>query len=259
MGWNSTDSMAQVLSSKPTLTVTASAEDDTATLNEAFVDSRFALRLKATSTDQQVNLTANNLSALHVMSYPTGPRIGLAPPDNPLAAVFFWQAPGELKGAMASAGTVDAGTVKAEALQRHLDRVRAEQFEQLLADPLAALPDHIDIALVIQSDAPCILTIDGFSIPYHLVRESFPERRCRSMYCALPITADVPSLFLSVLPSNATVQSVILRISESLRKELPVVDMRAAALKRPWTSSRALISTSSAGLRSRLSHRRRAP
>ena len=93
------------------------------------------------------------------------------------------------------------GTVKAEALQHHLDRVRAEQFEQLLADPLAALPDHIDIALVIQSDAPCILTIDGFSIPYHLVRESFPEPRYRSMYCALPITADVPSLFLSYCPA----------------------------------------------------------
>ena len=221
----------QVLSSKPTLTVTASAEDDTATLNEAFVDSRFALRLKATSTDQQVNLTANTLSALHVMSYPTGPRIGLAPPDNPLAAVFFWQAPGEFKGAMASAGTVDAGMVKAEALQHHLDRVRAEQFEQLLADPLAALPDHIDIALVIQSDAPCILTIDGFSIPYHLVRESFPERQMPKYVLRFTDNRRRTEPIPLVLPGNATVQSVILRISESLRKELPVVDMQAAALK----------------------------
>ena len=105
---------------------------------------------------------------------------------------------------MASAGTVDAGTVKAEALQRHLDRVRAEQFEQLLADPLAALPDHIDIALVIQADAPCILTIDGFSIPYHLVRESFPERQMPKYVLRFTDNRRRTEPIHLILPSDAT-------------------------------------------------------
>lgn len=220
-----------VLSSKPTLTVTACAQDDTATLNEAFVDSRLALRLKTNSTDQQVNLAADSLTALHVMSYPTGPRIGLAPPDNPLAAVFFWQAPGELKDDMASAGTVDAGAVMAEALQRYLDRVRAEQLEQLLADPLAGLPDHIDIALVIQSDAPCALTISGFSIPYHLVQESFPERQIPKYVLRFTDNRRRTESIPLTLPGNATVQSATLRVSESLRKDLPVAGTGAVALE----------------------------
>ena len=216
-----------VLSSKPTITVAASAQNDDVLLNDAFVDSRFALRLKKNSDDQQVNLAPNDLTALHVISYPTSPRIGLAPPDAPTSAVFFWQAPGELKGDVASEGIMDAGPVMVEALQRHLDRVRTEQFERLLADPPALLPDHIDIALVIQSDAPCKFTMSGFSIPYHLVQESFPDRRIPKHVLRFTDNSRRTESVPLTLTSNATVQSATLRVSDSLRKNFPVAGIGA--------------------------------
>lgn len=218
-----------VLSSKPTITVAASAQTDAATPSDAFVDARLALRLKKNSDNTPVPLVANTLTELQVISYPTGPRIGLAPPDDPAAAVFFWQAPGEIKGDVLGTGVVDSGGTLAEALQRYLDRVRAEQIEAL-ADPSAPLPEHIDVALVIQSDSPCTFALTGFTLPYHLVQESFPDRQMQKH--VLRFTDDrirAQSIPLA-LPGNAVVQSATLRVAESLRDSKPLAGNGTAPL-----------------------------
>jgi hypothetical protein len=145
--------------------------------------------------------------------------------------VFFWQAPGELKDDMANAGTVEAGAPMADALQRYLDRERAAQLDQFTADPLAAFPDHIDIALVIQSDAPCTFTISDFSIPYHLVQTSFPERQMPKRVLRFTDDRRRSESIPLTLPGKVTVQSATLKIVESLRKNLPVAGMGAVALE----------------------------
>lgn len=153
--------------------------------NVDFTDARFLLRL-TTSAGASLPLSPANIQSVTVRGYPTNPRIGLAfPPDaatpaDPVAASFFWRADGEVGTTTpAEAGTVDAGSE----LAAELDRA-ARRFSDALADaaPEGApplLPAHLDVALVLESDAPCVLrpptSGDAFRLRIRRVRESFAD------------------------------------------------------------------------------------
>jgi hypothetical protein len=158
----------------------AAALGDTATLEEDFTDARLAVRLVEDAAG--VPLSAADVKALHVRSYPAGPRLGLAgraavEQETP---AFFWRLPGEIGRDAATAGqsgVVQDGIAFAEALQRHLDGVMASDAERLAAGGIGALPLHVDVALLAESDAPCLLDVAALGVDYHLVIESFPDRQ----------------------------------------------------------------------------------
>lgn len=122
-----------------------------------FVDLRFAVRQRSGSAHR--TLAPGDLTGLGLRGLPTGARIGIAPAADPSAAVFFSR-PGE----GAQAGDVNAGEEMAAALQRHLGS---------LPSPL---PETVEVALVVESDAPCRFRLTRLRIHYSLVRESFRGR-----------------------------------------------------------------------------------
>lgn len=161
------------IADQPTLTA-GNGED----FSDAFISERFAIK----ATDIQGNpkdLKENNIAQIWVQTYPTGPRIGVAEPVDSIDAYspseFFWQLPGELRNAaQVDAVNEKAGEALAAALQRYLDAFMdhlREEAEKEGQQP--AIPDCIDVALVLESDAPCSVDLD-FGITYWLVRESFP-------------------------------------------------------------------------------------
>jgi hypothetical protein len=139
-----------------TVTATLDASTRAASFGGDFTDRRFALAMTPA-------LSPTGVAELRVRSYPAGPRIGLAQPGAEDAAVFFWQAPGELGKAPGSAakGIVHGGAALAEALQRHVDVVAAP------------LPRTLDVALVIESDAPCAVDVTQLRVQYRFVTQTF--------------------------------------------------------------------------------------
>jgi hypothetical protein len=141
-----------------TATVTANLDATTrgATFGGDFTDRRFALAMTPA-------LSPPGVAELRVRSYPSGPRIGLAQPGAEDAAVFFWQSPGELGKAPGTAanGVVHGGAALAEALQRHIDAIGPP------------LPRTLDVALVIESDAPCAVDVTQLRVRYRFVTQTF--------------------------------------------------------------------------------------
>jgi hypothetical protein len=156
-----------------------------------FVDVRFGLRLQGPGSP---GLHASDVTSLRLRSYPTGPRIGIADPADLDSATFFWQAPGEVgKSIPAEQGSVDAGPALAEALSRYLGA--------FLTEPA---PEYIDVALVIASDAPCVLDIAQCDVVYHLAQHSFPGGEAKQV---LRFTRErlEPQALPVQLPANAVI------------------------------------------------------
>ena len=193
----------RVLSGEPTVTVQIQNGSAQLAQDANFVDRRFALRRQNGGA-----LTPSNISRIQLRSFPTGPRLGLATVAEPLAPIFFWQMPGEIRDGPFS---VNAGTEFATAL---------EQFLSGLEAPLPQ--DPIQLVLVAESDAPCQLTLTNFEITYYLVKTSFPIPAGDSSppnKQVLRFQGDLiraQSISLE-LPNDAQVLSATLEISESLR------------------------------------------
>ena len=130
-----------------------------ATVSGDFTDRRFALRFL--NGGSPTGITSASLDKLLVKGFPTGPRLGIANAGQPDTATFFWTVAGEVGRPNGPSGSADAGRALAEAIQRHIDT---------LGPPY---PDTIHLLLVAESDAPCELDVNSFSVPFGLVRTSF--------------------------------------------------------------------------------------
>lgn len=181
-----------------------------ATLSADFTDVRFGLRLRNSPT----TLTANHLAGLTVCSYPSAPRLGLADPQT-LTPTFFSRLAGEIgKDGDANAGQIDAGALVADALQQYVDTF----FASLLAaaTPTAPqLPSQLDVAFVLESDAPCQLQLDEFVIGYQLVRRNFSDYAEKQLLRFAGATVETQSLNLR-LPAAATVTQATLTMAAKL-------------------------------------------
>ncbi len=199
-------------------TVSASISGGLATFSQDFTDARFAIRLKAPGGGNTA-LSTTQVTEVTVRGYPTGPRLGIARPDDLPASVFFWQAPGEIGRAQpASLGEANAGAALADALQRHLDDLVASLQEQAGEGTVARLPAQVDAALVIESDAPCRLQVTSLGVGYRLVQESFPDG-AQKQVLRFPGDATSSQTVALALPGNATIVSATLRTTESFRRD----------------------------------------
>jgi hypothetical protein len=191
-----------------------------ATLGPDFADVRFALRLTRTD-DSQVTLSAAGVDELHLRSYPIGPRLGIADPADLTSTVFFWQAPGEIgKSIPATEGNVDGGAALAAALQTYLDRLPA------------LLPADVNVALVVESDAPCMLSLASFAIAYHLVRQSFPSGEPKQVL-RFPGDRMVAQQVPVELPGSATVAAATLEVVARFGPDRPASGSATGAAGEP--------------------------
>lgn len=148
------------LMSDPTLTI-----NNNTTLSEEFVAARFAVKAKKSNGDQ-IQFTKDEIQAINIISYPTGPRIGLADPAKPEGAMFFQQEPGLIKpDNISSTFSYNASIEFAEALQGYLNRYFEEN------NPIDQ--QRIDIALVVESDAQCSFSLSRFAVYYSPALSSF--------------------------------------------------------------------------------------
>ncbi len=133
--------------------------------------------------------------------------------------MIFWQAPGELAPG-APEGHVSAAAAFAGALQRQLDRALEAARDQVGAGTLAQLPTHVDMALVIQSDAPCDLLISTLKVAYRLLQNSFAGAEPKQVLRFAGQGAEQRQVELHV-PAGATIHAASLRAVESFRAERP--------------------------------------
>jgi hypothetical protein len=174
-----------------------------------FTDSAFGVVLKSDGVAKSP-LNAADVSKVNVRSYPTGPRIGVA--DAALQSVtFFFRANGEIgKSAPVSAGDLGkAGPALAKALAAGLNA--AWQAARGVPQPL---PQYIEVALVIQSDAPCNLEIKDLKIYYHRFLDSGAKQFLRFAGDRVR-TQQVPV----VLPGKASVVAASIRAVESFQPQ----------------------------------------
>ncbi len=208
-----------------------------------FTDARFALRLKQPGGGYVTSLAPGDVDVVSVRSYPSSPRVRVAfpqdpasPVGDPTAAVPVWQAAGEIGGAVpATAGTFDAADALADALARGAARLAdAVQASASAASPVPPLPPTIDVALVIESDAPCRFQPAGFAVAYRPVTSAFAsgEEKATVRFAGAGAAASAPSVRL---PGGATVVSAELRATPSLRTGRPG-GVDAAAASAPPTS-----------------------
>ncbi len=142
-----------LLMSAPTLII-----NNNTTISEEFVAARFAIKANKSNGDQ-IQFTKDEIQAINIISYPTGPCIGLADPAKPEGAIFFQQEPGLIKpDNISSTFSYNASTVFAEALQGYLNRYFEEN------NPVNQ--QHIDIAIVVESDAQCGFSLSRFAAYY---------------------------------------------------------------------------------------------
>jgi hypothetical protein len=165
--------------------------------NAEFFDVRFAL--KASS-----GLSVGAVNRISVRAYPTGARLGLAAPESPETAEFFWQAPGETRGAAA----FDVGPELAAALQRHI----AARFDGA-AD--GVLSGTLNVLLIAESDTPCSVALSACTGQYTKAVGGFtdggPEKRVlrfskthgfrHELSVSVPAHASVARAEIGILPS----------------------------------------------------------
>jgi hypothetical protein len=129
-----------------------------ASFGDDFTDLRFALKVRRADATYE-SLGVSDLKDLVVRGVPTAPRIGIANAAEGADTAFFFVNPGGIQAE--PTGATDYGPQLATALQQHIDA---------LEQPY---PEHIDILLVFESDAPCDVIVTSFAIPVALVRTSF--------------------------------------------------------------------------------------
>lgn len=180
-----------------------------------FTDGRFALRLTGPANP---SLRAGDLAGLHIRSYPTGPRLGISAPDDPGSATFFWRADGVVgKTVSSDRGDVEAGGTLAAALERYLNDFFTGLTEDFNDQPFAP-PQLVEVALVLESDAPCILDITTFDLTYRLVQRSFPSREEKLVLRFAGGEAAVQEARIQ-LPGNVAVRSASLATVESFGED----------------------------------------
>ena len=190
--------------------------------NIDFTDRRFLVRVRG-ANGQFANLAPSRLSAVSVEAYPRSARIGLAFPTpagaaDPLTANIFWRAPGEIgNGAPLAAGEVDEGP----SLGAELKRAAARYLEQLRDGsaedgPPPTLPPTLDVAVVIESDAPCRFALESVRIPYRMARESFADGSEKQVLRFGARQVETRELAIPI-PAGATIHSADLVTVESLR------------------------------------------
>lgn len=170
-----------------------------------FTDANFAVQFAAP-------VAANQVTAINVRSTPANPRIAIAATDSK-SSFPFWPTPN-------STGTssVSAGAEFAKALQAFVTEQWDEARKKSRQNTAVPLPQHVDTAVVIDSDAPCRLEISKFQAGYHRVLTVFssssgPKEVLR--YSGKQVERQTISVRL---PTSATVVSGLLRIDESFRR-----------------------------------------
>jgi hypothetical protein len=174
---------------------------DKAAESAGFTDVNFAIQ----PTDASP-LTVNQVTAVNVRSQPGNPRLGIAATDLQAPAIF-WPTPdsaGELQ--------VSAGAAFAKALQAFL----SARWEQALID------DHLDVAIVAQSDAPCRLTISQFQVAVHWLLSSFPSGAEKQILRYGGKRVERQSVSVE-LPAAAVVAWATVRVNESFQGRGPAV------------------------------------
>ncbi|HEX8199324.1 MAG TPA: hypothetical protein VF590_02475, partial [Isosphaeraceae bacterium] len=193
------------------------------------LDARFALRLKDPD-GTPMPLAPGDLTTVRIRSGPSSPRLGLAvseepgAPADPGAAVVFWRGPGPTDDAPPSApdpGSFDVGRILAEELRRGVRRLvdRLRGAAPAGAGP-PVLPPALDVALVMESDAPCRVEATALGIAYHLARRSFPEGGPKQVLRFDGRGAATREIRL-LLPGSALVRTATLRTVESFRGDRP--------------------------------------
>ena len=183
-----------------------SVQADKAADPSGFTDANFAV---LRSDNQPV--APNQVTAVNVRGKPANPRVALASPalDSP---AMFWPTP-QVAGQLHMVASCQLAT----ALQAYL----ADQWQNAqsahVKDPSVPLPDHIDAAIVMQSDAPCQISISKFNVRFHRLLTSFSPGDLDKH--TLRYTGNrVERQSLSIqLPSAATVATATVRVNESFR------------------------------------------
>lgn len=240
------------LSDSPTATVTL--EDNVATLptDSDFTDIRFAIRLKD-SDGEPVALETSDIVAIQLRSYPTGPRFGIAPittsesedSDDLVSPIFFFQMPGEIREATSGQGEFSVGHQElADALERHLDEYFALlQNDQAGGSQESSVPDTVEVDLIIESDAQCVLEITDFNIPYRPVVQSFPGAEGEKVTKqVLRFSGDQVSSqqVLVQVPRSATVTSAVLNTVESFQSDRPLAPSDGGVLTATLTQDQGI-------------------
>ena len=190
---------------------------------QAFTDARFAL---------VGGSGINSVLELNLLGLPTGQRLGLAPPDDPDAAVFFWRQAGEFdSGHPDHDGVVDAGAALAAALQTY-------------ATEHPPSGDHLDVALVVASDSPCLFEIETLSTPYLLAVNGFAQATGKQVLRFAAGSATAQDLALRV-PAGG-VEHAFLEIADSFGEDrlldLTTGDGKLSVALKPmrWVGRRAV-------------------
>ena len=203
-------------------TASASLQNNAAVFPESvgFTDARFAAGLEGPDSP---SLSSGDLAAVQLRSRFAGARIGVADPNEPNSATFFWPTPEDIaETPPASLTDVEAGEAIAAALGRYLD----DYFATL--QPLNGnkpSPEFVDVALILESDAPCVLDLEALDVVYQPLTRSFLSGDGKStgkQVLRFPGELGVAREVLIRLPSNASIESARLETVESFASDRPL-------------------------------------
>jgi hypothetical protein len=205
------------LTEKPTSS--ASVQNNAAVFPESavFTDARFAARLEGPASP---SLSSGDLAAVQIRSRFAGARIGVSDPNEPNSATFFWPTPEDIAGTPpASLTNVEAGKAIAAALGRYLDDFLAPLQPPDGNEPP---PEFVDVALILESDAPCVLELEALDVVYHPLTRSFLSgdgKTTGKQVLRFPGELGVAREVLIRLPSNANIGSARLETVESFASD----------------------------------------
>ncbi len=187
-----------------------------------FTDAQFVLKLK----DPQgttLELKPEDITEIKIRSYPTGPRLGIVFPADPIQgspidpsnAIFFWQTAGEMGTSVPTElGDVDAGEALGIELERGIARLLEQRLELLPEQVSAENPLNFEIGLILESDTPCTFNTTAFGISYLYAQESFTNGQEKQILRFDGTKASSKQISVQ-LPTGAVVTSAILETTES--------------------------------------------
>jgi hypothetical protein len=153
-------------------------------------------------------IDVNQVKEVNVRGNPGNPRMGIAAPSLN-SPVMFWPTPdtaGQMK--------LRAGAEMAKVLQAYLSAQWSQALKDHQQTPPVPLPQYIDAAVVIQSDAPCLLSISQFNVAFHYLLSSFSTGSDKQVLRYASKKVERQSVSIQ-LPATAVVASGTLRINES--------------------------------------------
>ena len=187
-----------------------------------FTDAQFVVRLKKLD-GPYISIVPSDITEIKIRSYPTGPRIGIAYPLEPIQgnfidpseAIFFWQNAGEIETTVPEdLSMVDAGESLATELERGIPRLLERRRELFHGNGPEKEQSFFDIGLVMESDAPCRFNTTKFNISYLYARESWGNGQPKQVlhFNGEQVTTQQISF---QLPQGAVVASATLVATES--------------------------------------------